>query len=179
MRRVCAWCRADLGPVESNIHPEDTVTHGICPSCAARLSSLSVNRPEPLHQFLDSLGVPVLLVESEPRVLTGNKLARQMLGKELDEIEGRRGGEVIRCTHADTPGGCGKDVHCKSCTIRNTVLETFATGKDFLHVQAYPDIQLDGDVKTMSLEISTEKVADVVLLRIDDFGDPPEQEATD
>jgi len=123
-------------------------------------------------EFLDRLGVPVLLVESEPRVLTGNKPARDLLGKGLGEIEGRRGGEVIECVHANTPGGCGQDVHCKSCTIRNTVLETFETGKSFLHVKAFPDIQFGENVKTMSLEISTEKVADVVLLRIDDFGDP-------
>jgi len=123
-------------------------------------------------EFLDRLGVPVLLVESEPRVLTGNKPARDLLGKGLGDIEGRRGGEVIECVHSYSPGGCGQDVHCKSCTIRNTVLETFKTGKSFTHVQAFPDIQFEQDIKTMSVEISTEKVADVVLLRIDDFGDP-------
>ena len=169
MKHVCAWRQADLGEVESEANSEDSITHGICSSCAIRLRS---GRGEPLMEFLDRLSVPVLVVESEPRVLTGNKPARDLLGKGLGEIEGRRGGEVIECFHASQPGGCGQTEHCKSCTIRNTVLETFETGESFLHVQAFPDIQVGKDVKTMSVEISTEKIADVVLLRIDDFGDP-------
>jgi hypothetical protein len=122
-------------------------------------------------EFLDRLGVPILLAESEPRVLTANKPARDLLGKGLGDIEGHKGGEVIECVYASTPDGCGQDVHCKACTIRNTVLETFETGKNFLRVKAFPDIQFDQDTRTMSLEISTEKVGDVVLLRIDDFGE--------
>lgn len=168
MRRICAWCQTGLGEVESEADSENTITHGICPSCTTRLSS---ERGEHLQEFLDRLGVPVLLVESDVRVLTANKPARELLGKGLGEIEGRRGGEVIECVHASEPGGCGQTAHCKACTIRKTVLETFETGKSCLHVQAYPDIQFGQEVKTMSLEISTEKVADVVLLRIDDFGD--------
>jgi len=168
MRRICAWCQTDLGEIESEANSENTITHGICPACATRLCS---ENGEPFMDFLDRLGVPVLLVGPDVNVLTGNKPARDLLGKGLGNIEGRRGGEVIECVHASQPGGCGQTVHCKSCTIRNTVLETFETGKSFEHVQAFPDIQLGEDVKTMSLEISTEKVADVVLLRIDDFGD--------
>jgi hypothetical protein len=171
MKRVCAWCQADLGEIESKNQPVDAITHGICAACATRFCS---GKGESLMGFLDRLGAPVLLIESEPRVLTANKPARKLLGKGPGDIEGHRGGTVIECVHANTPEGCGQTVHCKSCTIRNTVLETFQTGKSFLHVQAFPDIQIGQDVKKMSLEISTEKVADLVLLRIDDFGDAPE-----
>ena len=142
MKSVCAWCQADLGEVESEAHLEDSITHGICSSCVARLRSSYLERSESLQDFLDRLGVPVLLLESDARVLTGNKLARDLLGKGLGDLEGRRGGEVIECTHSKTPEGCGQTVHCKTCTIRNTVLETFETGRNFLHVQAYPDIQI-------------------------------------
>ncbi|MCP4379233.1 MAG: hypothetical protein GY794_24055 [bacterium] len=121
--------------------------------------------------FLDYLDIPVLLIESEPRSLTANEPARKLLGKGSHDIDGLRGGEAIECVHASSPDGCGQTEHCKSCTIRNTVRETFETGKSFLHVKAYPDIQVGQGVKKMELEISTEKVADVVLLRIDDFGD--------
>jgi len=166
MKRVCAWCKKELGPAASGSDDDQAITHGICTSCSTgMLSALAV----PLHEFLDSLGVPVLLMESEPSVLTGNTHARELLGKDLPEIEGRKGGEVIECVHSKKPGGCGKTEHCKSCTIRNTVLETFATGKSFVKVRAYPDIQVGEDVKTMSIEISTEKVGDYVLLRLDDL----------
>jgi len=132
---------------------------------------LNSERGESIQEFLDRLGVPILLVEPEPRVRTGNRYARELLGKELAAIEGRMGGDVIECVYSKRPGGCGKDVHCKTCTIRNTVLDTFATGKSHLAVRAFPDIQFDNYIKTMSVRISTEKVGEVVLLRIDDFGD--------
>jgi len=132
---------------------------------------LNSERGQSLQEFLDRLGVPILLVESEPKVRTANRYARELLGKELDAIEGRRGGDVIECAYSKRPAGCGKDVHCKSCTIRNTVLDTFATGKSHVGVRAYPDIQFDNYVQTMSVQISTEKVGELVLLRIEEFGE--------
>ena len=113
-------------------------------------------------------------MSSGPRTLTANKLARELLGKGLDKIEGFKGGEIIECVHAGTQHGCGRDIHCKSCTLRNTVLETFDKGKSFLNVKTFPDIQVGQEVKTMSLKISTEKVANVVLLSIDEFAGPAE-----
>jgi len=173
MKYVCAWRQADLGQTDSETDSKHAVTRGVCDSCAANLSSIAAERAEPLHDFLDRLEVPVLLVESEPRVLAGNKLARDLLGKGVGEISECGAGDVIECINASKPGGCGREVHCKTCTIRNTVTETFETGREFVHVQAFPDVQVGQAVKTMSLEISTEKVADVVLLRIDDFSEAP------
>lgn len=166
MKKICAWCKKELENVQIDVNEEHPVTHGICPRCAQRLL---FGRAKPLHEFLDSLGVSILLIESEPKVLTANKHARNLLGKELPEIEGHKGGDVIQCVYASTPSGCGNDVHCKSCTIRRTVLETFATGRSFVKVRTYPDIQLVEEVKTMSLTITTEKAGDVVLLRIDEL----------
>jgi len=168
MQHICAWCHADLGEIESASQSATDVSHGICSACADRIRA---EMGEPLQEFLDRLEAPILLVESGPRVLTANKRARELLGKELSEIKGHRGGEVIECMYANLPGGCGEQLHCKACTIRNTVLETFETGNSFLHVKAFPDIQVGQDIKTLSLEISTEKVADVVLLRIDDYSE--------
>ncbi|MBN2430525.1 MAG: hypothetical protein JXQ27_03585 [Acidobacteria bacterium] len=76
---------------------------------------------------------------------------------------------MIECVHAGRPGGCGEQVHCKSCTIRNTVLETFQSGESCIRVKAYPDIQMGRAVKTFSIEITTEKVGDAVLLQVDEF----------
>ena len=176
MKKLCAWWQADLGTVGSEELSDNVISHGICKNCAARLFA---GHGESLQEFLDRLGPPILLVESEPRVRTANKQARDLLGKELPEIENRMGGDVIECVYAKRPGGCGSQVHCKSCTIRNTVLETFATGKSFVEVPAYPDIQQFGEVKTMRLIISTEKIGNVVLLRIDDIGEKQEGQTTD
>jgi hypothetical protein len=145
---------------------DQVITHGICEACAARLLA---DPGEALLDFLDRLEVPILVILPDPKIFTANKPARELLGKELPLIQGYRGGEVIECIHAHTGAGCGYEVHCQSCTIRNTVLETFATGQSAVNVPAYPDIQVGQEVKTMSLRISTEKFGDFVLLRIDDL----------
>jgi len=165
VKKICAWCGKDLGIVESRSHSEDVITHGMCEACATRFTT---DTGTTLHEFLDSLGVPVFLVEPEPRVRTGNKQARELLDKDLSMIEGQLGGDVIECIYAKQPHGCGNDVHCKSCTIRNTVLDTFATGKSSVRIPAYPDIQTPEGVQTIRFVISTEKVGERVLLRIDD-----------
>jgi hypothetical protein len=172
MKKICAWCKSELMAEDPNApHPEQAVSHGMCRACAERMfSSFS----EPLSDFLDRLDVPILLIEPEPRVCTANKSARTLLRKDLGQIEGRRGGEVIDCTYASTPEGCGNHQHCLSCTIRNTVIETFATGQPHSRVPAYPDIEILDDVKKFSMIISTEKVGNFVLLRIDELHEEKE-----
>ncbi|NOZ22435.1 MAG: hypothetical protein GXP25_15245 [Planctomycetes bacterium] len=166
MKRVCAWCKKDLGTKPAMVDDGGAITHGICKSCVAKyLPALA----KPLPDFLDRLGVPVLLMGSGPKVLTANRHARELLGKNLSEIEGHRSGEVIECIYSKRPGGCGEQEHCKSCAIRQTVLETYRTGKGFVKVRAYPDIQFGETEKTMSIEITTQKVKGYVLLRIDDL----------
>lgn len=167
MKSVCAWCKSDIGEIKEDL---DTlgITHGICEKCVKILLS---ENSKSMHEFLDSLCVPVMMIESGVKVRTGNKYARELLGKELSEMEDHRPGDIIECVYSHAPGGCGSDLHCKSCVIRNTVTETFATGKSFINVPAYPDIEILSNVKSMRFTISTEKVGDLVLLRIDDVKD--------
>lgn len=163
-RRVCAWCSEELGGDASGAEDDCPVTHGVCLACAQRMLT---DLAEPLRDFLDRLGVPVLLIDSSPEVRAANTLASEILGKDVSEIEGHRPGEVIECLHAHEPGGCGHQVHCKSCTIRKAILDTHETGKSLIRIRAYPDIQSPAEgAKRMSVEISTEKVGDVVLLRV-------------
>lgn len=165
MKKVCAWCRTELESISVDCEQKFPITHGICETCAGNLLA---QMGRPLLDFLDSLEVPVLLIESGPLVCTGNRQARELLGKQLSQIEGHRGGEVIECAYAKLPEGCGNTVHCKSCTIRLTVLETFATGRSFVRIPAYPDIQTMSGTKTMRFLITTEKAGDFVLLQVDE-----------
>lgn len=164
MKKICAWCDTEILSSTKKPVADPVITHGICRTCARKLfKQLS----KPLQEFLDQLTVPILLIESEPKVMTANKMAQNLLGKDLSQIQGRKGGEVINCAYARNPEGCGNSVHCASCTIRQTVLQTFTTGESFIEVPAYPDIQKFDEVKTFCVKISTEKVGEYVLLRID------------
>jgi len=122
---------------------------------------------EPLDEFLDSLQIPVLLVDNDVRVLSANALARRMLSPDALKIKGLLGGELFRCKNYDQPGGCGKTLHCQTCTIRNCVTRTFETGENCDRVPACLDLDVIAGPRRVSLVISTEKANDAVFLRID------------
>ena len=164
MKRVCAWCRKELGRVDSQVGSENAITHGICGTCRDNmLFQMGVE----LGVFLDSLKLPIVVVDRGGTIVTGNDQARAMLQKALSEIEGYKGGEVFECAYARLPEGCGNTMHCSGCTIRRTVMETHGTGRSFLRVPATLNRNTLQDPEKVKLLISTERLADLVLLRID------------
>jgi transcriptional regulator with PAS, ATPase and Fis domain len=167
MKSVCAWCQKVLGTRPSEIHPDDIITHGICVECHEKLLG-----PQKIDwaEFLDSLEIPIVVIDATGKATGANRQARKLLHKELPEIVGFQGGDVFECAYAKLPQGCGNTIHCSGCTIRNTVMDTFESGKSHLEVPA-PLIQGTPD-KNQELQflVSTEKVGDVVLLRIDEAG---------
>ena len=107
-------------------------------------------------------------MDKDGRVVAANTQGLKQVSQDVGQIEGRLGGEVFECKYATLPGGCGQTIHCKTCTIRKTVTKTHETGECCIRVPAYMDLGDIIDVKTIRFLISTEKVNDVVLLRIDD-----------
>jgi PAS domain-containing protein len=166
MKRICAWCRKDLGSIDSRAGSENVITHGICENCG---SNLLFQMGVELGDFLDSLKLPVVVVNREGTIVTGNDQARALLRKGLSEIEGYKGGEVFECAYARQPDGCGNTMHCSGCTIRRTVMETYGTGKSYQRVPATLTRNTPQDPEKIKLLISTEKIADLVLLRIDEM----------
>ena len=156
----------DLGETPSDTFPDEAITHGICQPCCDRLLSESGHA---LRYFLESLNVPILLLEQEGRVLSANGLAQQLLGKALPAIESKLTGDVIECAHAKEPGGCGGTMHCTSCTIRRTVTDTYNSGNCHVRVPAHQDTRTPSGNRQVRFLITTEKVGNCVMLRIDDI----------
>ena len=168
MKVICAWCHQELKTAPS--HTDDSgpkVSHGVCPSCKDYF--LSGKRPS-LDELLGRLAVPVLVVDSEGAIVLANQHALDVLEKDLDSVQGYKGGDVMECAYARLPGGCGKTEHCKACTIRNNVMETFSTGQGLYRVPAYLNRWVGNEKIRIEFLISTEKVDDTVLLRIDQGG---------
>lgn len=132
----------------------------------------SGNKIRSLREYLDTLDVPVVVVDDDVRVITANEQAQLLFGKKLPVIEGSYGGEMAECAYARLPGGCGKTVHCRSCAIRNTVTDTYRTSKNHVRVPAYEDRPAGETQKKIRFLISTEKVGEFVLLKIDNVGPP-------
>ena len=165
MRRICAWCSADLDGNVSALRG-GPITHGICESCSSHFTAHDL---VPLRVFLDALEPPVLLVDSAGVILTANAAARRTLGMQPGTAEGSLRGDVLRCANASLPGGCGKTERCAACEIQGSVNRTFETGLAMDHVPACLDVQGSAGREQMLLRISTEKVSGSVLLRLDEM----------
>ncbi|HSR10001.1 MAG TPA: hypothetical protein VLS90_01050 [Thermodesulfobacteriota bacterium] len=165
MKRICAWCRKDLRLSPARDEADAPITHGICGDCVRRLFS---SKARPLKDFLERYEKPVFLVTPQGPIVTGNAVGLSLLINKPETKEGELGGDAFGCRYADLPGGCGKTAHCKTCTIRLTVADTLKTGKSHFRVPAYPDLHHVTGEDRIRFLITTERVGDAVLLRIDD-----------
>ena len=128
------------------------------------------NQMENHKAFLNALDCPTLLMQSDPRqVITANKKACELFGKDLAQIEGHRGGQVFDCIHAFTEAGCGLDANCENCKIKNAVVDTFSTGNSNLSVDTILEIKKHNQINPYELQVSTEKIGDYALITIEKY----------
>ncbi len=164
MKRVCAWCGKGMGTVAGSKHPDDVLSHGICESC---VDNLTFQLGAPLETYLDSMPLPVLVVDGHNIVKAVNEKGCKVLGKERREIVQHLGGNVFECAHARLPEGCGRTVHCSGCAIRRSIMRTYETGESQSMVPATLSRGEDDDASAVALTITTVKMGDLVLLRVD------------
>ncbi len=164
MQRTCVWCKAKLP--EGAPDSAHAITRSLCPNC--REYFCKRRSPVSLEQFLSQMDVPVLVMDDDVRVTGFNRTASSLLGCSPDWL-GRYGGDVLECAYARLPGGCGGTEHCKACTIRRSISSTYATGHSLENVPAYQDVVVAGATRETRYLISTEKIGEFVLLRLDEI----------
>jgi hypothetical protein len=121
-------------------------------------------------EWIEAVDAPILLMQGNPRqVVTANKKALQLFEKELREVEGHRGGQVFDCIHAFTEDGCGKDSNCEGCKVRDAIIDTFTTANPHNGVSTSLQIKKANESMTYVLQVSTEKVDDLALVKIERF----------
>ncbi len=169
MTVVCAWCGTIIthDPDRENIF-----SHGICKSCAAAHFKFN---PLDVENVLDQFTYPILVVGPDGEVETANLAALKLLQKERSEIRNRLGGDIFGCIHSTEPGGCGKTVHCLTCTVRRTVEKVMSTGTPVYKVPATLKIMDKVDEKDIRYLISAEKATGVVILTLEDYNLPDTQ----
>ena len=164
MSAICIYCSASIKYPEKVNH---FITSDICSEC---LDSILTHQYDLLISFLDNIEAPILLMQPDPgQVRTANKKACELFEKDLSQIERHRSGQVFDCIHSFTEAGCERDVNCEYCKIRNSVVETFTSGKSFNGVSTVLDTKKNNIIKPYNLQIATEKVGDLALLRIDKY----------
>jgi len=153
-----------LQPQEESL-TEKAITQGICMKCAVQLTQ---DVPKTVRELLNIITEPVLILDSQGVVKTANDCGMKFLGKDIGDIEGCLGGEVLGCAFASLPEGCGRTEHCRTCAIRNIVLDTLARGSGYTNVPAFQNIRTPQGDRIMRFYVTTEKIDDKILLRIDD-----------
>lgn len=162
MERICAWCGTSLGAQTGPREDAYPISHGICERC---VRDVEAELPRPLLEYLESLDVPVLLVDSDQTIGASNAMARSM--ENGQEWVGRRIGPVFECAHAIEPDSCGLMLHCSGCTIRTLVNQTWETGTERDRVPATLERNPDAGPDDVAMLISTRRIGDRVLLRIE------------
>jgi len=93
MRLVCAWCGTAIKrPGYSQIVDPET-SHGMCPVCSDAL--VSQERGASLQQHLDTIPIPVLLINDGNGVVTMNAKACDILGRKTGETQTQLLGKVF------------------------------------------------------------------------------------
>lgn len=140
--------------------PTNNISHGICEACV-RLSGT---------QVLEAIAAPILLMQGNPRqVVTANRQALALFGKELREVEGHRGGQVFDCVYSFTEGGCGKDAGCEACPIKDAIVDTFTTGRPHQGVAATLQLKKGDATESRLVQVSTEKSGELALVRVERY----------
>ena len=97
----------------------------------------------------------MFVVDGDVKIVEYNAAAGDFLKNDSSRILRRRGGEVLHCIHAkESPGGCGKVTHCKTCLIRNSVT-TSIQGNTIHRVKAEMELEHEGSVTQMQLLVTT------------------------
>ncbi len=163
MKHICAWCQKDLGDAPG---PSGLITHGICKTCSDNFLN---DKSDSFQTFINSFHFPIVVVDSTGHVIKVNTPACELNCNAEHETKNSLPGEVINCVNAFEPGGCGKTIHCYTCTLRQSINQTFETGSCLRNVPAYKDVFVGENQQPVRFLITTEKIHDRVLVRIDDL----------
>lgn len=159
MKVICSYCRKEMG--EKEPFDEDFISHGMCLECfdyfKQQMEGLTLER------YLDKFETPVMIVDADGRIAASNKMAADMTGRSQREIFGLLGGEAMECSYARLAEGCGKTVHCETCTIRRTVMAAMESREPQVHVP----VRLQQEDKEIKMVISTDKIGELVRIVIE------------
>jgi hypothetical protein len=170
MKVICAWCKKEITTLleKANLKVDNfPVSHGICDKCSKKVLG---DNFKTVKEFLDGFQQQIMLVDNLNNSIVTNEAARKASGIQIYLNDSFKCGQIIGCLHAEEPQGCGATVHCSSCVIRKCILHTDKSGEPCIEV-ACPDEQFHkGDVHVVH-QISTEKVGNRILLKIDPIQD--------
>lgn len=120
--------------------------------------------PVPLFQhasfgpFFDAVPAMLLVLDFDARIHAMNAAASEGLGLELEEVHHHKTGDVLHCLHAAyAQEGCGRSDFCRSCVIRNAVVQAMA-GARTSRTGVRMVLQADGQTRDIHVLVSASPV---------------------
>jgi hypothetical protein len=162
MLLVCCYCSRTIREDDASGAP-GAVSHGICPPCAEHFERLWEGMT--LSEYLDTLQHPTLVLGPDRRILAANREVAARFGPPRAAVPGALPGEALACARSRLPGGCGKTVHCRECTIRRSVEAVAEGGVTVERVPAYLDTG-DGRVELRVSARPREGLVEVVVEKV-------------
>jgi len=159
MKVICSYCRKDMEQKEPL--DDDRISHAMCLECYDYFKEQIEGLP--LEKYLDKFETPILIMDADCRIVAANKMAENLTGRSLREVVGLLGGEALECAYARLPGGCGKTVHCETCTIRMIVKDIIESGKAKFRVP----VKINGMNGEFDVKISVLKIGKLIRMMIE------------
>jgi PAS domain-containing protein len=160
MKVVCAWCQRVLTDDPSR---EAIVSHGICDACLRE----AMGRRVSLDEFVETLDVPVLVMDGSLTVRAVNHAAETIIGRPAAEMINTLAGVAIECVNAGAPGGCGQSARCRGCLLRQNIVDTHADGRRRYGVSGEKPFADGGAPGPLRFQYSTQKAGAMVLCMIE------------
>lgn len=165
MNLVCAWCGAGIERRGYSQELDNATSHGMCPNCLHAL--ICQNEGVSLQSHINSIPIPIVLVDRDNRIIGTNAKAVEMLGRKPEAAVGLPFGTVFECIYSRLPEGCGRTIHCSGCVIRKCVTATFNTGTPHVSVPATLNVESPDQLSEAVLTVTTVKGDRVVVMRIE------------
>jgi len=127
-----------------------------------------------LSTIFNNAPIIMILVDKDRRLRKANHATILFMGRPEKEILGIRGGEAFRCIHSlENPKGCGFGTFCETCSVRNSVMDTFESGRSHFRVNALLPISRENRRQELHLLVSTKLVTildnQMVLVCLEDI----------
>jgi nitrogen fixation/metabolism regulation signal transduction histidine kinase len=103
--------------------------------------------------LLKTMPLSLMIVNNEARVEVINEAAQKLFGISSEEAYLQKCGNILKCTTAYNPEGCGECVVCMKCVLRKSVLEAMG-GKVISRNKGTFNVLCNGEVKIMNLLVT-------------------------
>ena len=119
--------------------------------------------------FLNTIDAPVVLIDDNNTYLSANNSALSIIDREHLQLQNQRTGDIFTCENSKLTGGCGHTDMCGGCQMLQLISKTYTAKNAFNNIPVTLT-RAKGKVREkLNLHISTERMNNLVLLRIDQF----------